>query len=816
MSFIKWHYSEGVEYYWQAYKFSVNSVVHYFSLPLLLKTLFSPWKRLSVKDNKPGFNLDRYFDVISFNLVSRMVGAMVRIVLFLAGNLAVFFLVVLGLLGLLFWLLIPPLSYGVYARSGKTAEAFIKSLIENNSRSIISTFLVSENGQFYVRHLGVRPETLTGAMLKEVEITSAKSIRDIIRQSIAQGVWNENVLRQSGLVLHDLEVAAHWLDKHTFQFTEMKPESYGTQGIGMSMLYGYTPKLDTYSIDILSQVPKHQLVGRKGIVSQLERILTSGSSVVLVGRPGVGKKTVVKEFAKRASFGEFGQDMSYRRILELDYNFLFSEISDLNLKKTTLSEVLSEAASAGNVILVVRDIHRLVSPEVEGVDFTDVLEPYLEKRELKIIAISETGDFERYLSKNLRIIKYLQPVTVEQPNLEEVLHILVMYSQELEEKHGITILVQAVRTIIENTDNYITEIPFPEKAIVVLDSVASYVVQRGKATLTVDDVNRVLSERTGIDFNKLTSSHKKKLSEIESIIHERLVNQETAVGLIGRILRAKTVGVISTNRPIGSLLFLGPTGVGKTQTAKVLADVYYGSQNEIVRFDMAEYAGQEGLERLIGSASRNTSGTLTGALRTKPSSLLLFDEIEKVSPQIFNLLLSLLDEGVITDAFNRKVSAKNAFVIATSNAAAVPVHRLVNQGIKGEELQSRVVGHVISEGHFSPEFINRFDGVVVYEPLTKDHLVEIARLELAELEKNLKSKNIYISAARETLEKIAAEGYKPEFGARPMRRILELYIGDMLGKAMLSGELAPGDTIEIAPAFGTNQYTWRKINQYTP
>ena len=434
----------------------------------------------------------------------------------------------------------------------------------------------------------------------------------------------------------------------------------------------------------------------------------------------------------------------------------------------------------------------------------------MEKREFKIIAVSSNTEYERFIAPNLRLRKYLEKVEVIAPKKAEALEILVAAAKRWEGITGLTITVPALRNILEESDRYITEVPFPEKALELLDSVVSYKEQQGGKIVTLEDTNAVLAEKTGISFAKLTSEEKTRLSNIEDIIHQRLIDQDIAVKLIGKTLRAKTVGVVKENRPLGSFLFLGPTGVGKTETAKVLARVYYGSEENMLRFDMAEYGGAEGLERLVGSVSKNLPGALTTAIKNRPASLLLLDEIEKASKEIYNLFLSLLDEGVITDAFGKKIICRHLFVIGTSNAGAEHTRQLIGQGVRGEELQRQIVNFCLEKEIFSPEFINRFDGVVVYEPLQEEDLVKIAHLMLADLSENLRAKNIFLVVTDEVAVKIAKDGFEPTFGARPMRRIVNLTIGDLVGRAILAGQVREGDKVKLVPGEKREEFRLEK------
>lgn len=818
MEFLVWHYTKGFEFYitsWNSYFTWIN---HYFSLPTLLLTLFAPWKRLIVEDKSPGFNLTRFFENLMFNLISRVIGATVRFTLFWVGIILIIFTFLGGILGLGFWVLFPLLSLGIYRKQKRQVKNFIEELVfrlKSQDIPAVSVILDNEAGDFVVTRCGVNlSEMVESANLQKANFSqfSPSSYKEVIEYLIKNEVWDPDFLRKKELEGADLVIAASWWDKKRTAETEIPSLTAGRPGIGLELLFGYTPYLNLYSIDLSApQEFSHHLIGRQEVVLRIERTLTAGSSVVLIGAPGVGKKTVVLEFAHRAAAGELGPKMAYRRVLEFDYNALLSEATDLNQKKTKLAEILSEASTAGNIILMIRDIHRITHPSVEGYDFTDILEEHLERRELKIVAVATPTDYERFIAPNLRLRKYLEKVEVTPPTSQEAMQILVEAAGRWESQRFITVRVPALRHILEESDRYITETPFPEKALELLDAVVAYVEQKGEKVVTVDATNAVLAEKTGISFARLTSSEKKLLSKIEEVIHKRLINQEAAIDLIGKSLRARTVGVSREARPIGSFLFLGPTGVGKTETAKVLAKVYYGSEENILRFDMAEFAGSEGLERLIGSVSKDQPGALTTAIKNKPASLLLLDEIEKASPAIYNLFLTLLDEGVMTDAFGKKINGRHLFVIGTSNAGAEYIRQLVSGGVKGGELQKKVVDYVLKKGIFSPEFLNRFDGVVVYEPLTKENLVEIAQLMLKELAQNLKKKNIYLEIDSRTIEKLAEDGYDPAFGARPMRRIVNLILGDLLGRAILKEEIKEGDRIKVLAGEAKEEFRIEKI-----
>lgn len=798
--------------------FTFDWVAHYFSISLLIKTLFAPWKRLVEVDDSPGFNPQKILETLMFNLISRGIGATVRLALLFAGMILMIVTFFAGISGLILWLIFPVVGFLVYNKHQSTLDKFTENLlflVKSSKEPPVSVIFNNEAGMFVLAHAGLEIQDLVSSANNEkikLENLKAQSYTEVLEYLTKNKVWTDDFFRKRGIKSEDLVLAAQWWDKDKRVKTQMGSKDFGRPGLGLELLFGYTPTLNKYSIDLSSpRSYSHHLIGREEVVSRMERVLTAGNSVVLIGQPGVGKRTVVLEFAHRASAGNLGAALTYRRVLEFDYNSLLSEAKDLNAKKKELSLALKEAAYAGNIILMFRDIHRLTNPEVEGYDFTDIFEENIEDKDLKIIAVTTPTEFERFIVPNMRLRKFLADVKVTPPTKEQAMEILVAAAQDWEQKNKITILIPALRKILEESDRYITETPFPEKALELLDAVVMYVEQQKKNIITSQDADFVLAEKTGVSFARLTETEKTKLTNLEGIIHKRLIDQETAVNLIAKSLRSKTVGVAKEKRPIGSFLFLGPTGVGKTETAKVLARVYYGSEENILRFDMAEYAGSEGLERLVGSAQKNLPGALTTAIKNKPASLLLLDEFEKASPEIYNLFLALLDEGEMTDAFGKKIMGRHLFVIATSNAAAEYIRQLVNQGVSGDELQKKVVEHVLEKGLFTPEFLNRFDGVVVYEPLRSEDLVKIAAILLKELGRNLKQKGIILEVTDETAVKLAQDGYEPAFGARPMKRIINLVLGDMLGKAILAGELKEGDKIRMLPGQGKEEYGWEKL-----
>ncbi len=423
---------------------------------------------------------------------------------------------------------------------------------------------------------------------------------------------------------------------------------------------------------------------------------------------------------------------------------------------------------------------------------------YLALSDFQIIAVTTYDGLHSIIEKNPSLNNLFEKVEVKEISEKETLHLLENYVPFFEKKHKKFINYKALREVLTLSSRYLTQTPFPEKALRLLDEAMSYLAVYTKDyVLREEHIKKVITEKTEIPVEELEAKEKKVLLNLEKLIHQRIINQEEAVKQTASALRRARAEVSLRKGPIGTFLFLGPTGVGKTETSKALSSIYFGSEKRMIRLDMSEFQNLEDIKRLIGS--QHESGLLTTPVRENPFSLVLLDEIEKAHVKILNLFLQVLDEGWLTDGMGRKVDFKNTIIIATSNAGA----EIIRQDIQADKalniIKDDLLDYLFREKVFRPEFINRFDAVIVFRPLTKENLLDIAHLMLDKLARNLQDKGIRFEITLPLKQKIAELGYNPVFGAREMKRVLQDKVENVLANAILSGKLKRGKRVEVDP-----------------
>ncbi len=621
----------------------------------------------------------------------------------------------------------------------------------------------------------------------------------------------KKVLVEYDLKFEDVENITLWLDSAEESWERNKKfwskENLARQGsMGKDWASGYTITLDQFSIDwrrVVSGWRVREIIGHTKEIEQAEMILakSSLSNALIVGDSGTGRKSIIQALAQRCYLGESLPELNNKRVVELDVVQLSATVQDFEKLELILDQIFSEAMAAGNVILAIDNLENFVGQAVQkagAVDISGILSRYLAIPNFQFVGITTYDGLHKNIEQNPSFANFFRKVEVSEVTEAETIRILQSAALESEYRHKIFILYPSIREIVNLTARYMPSLPFPKKALDILEEVVVYVQSHKEKVVFPHHVAEVVSSKTEIPIGKMASKEKETLLNLENLIHQRIINQEEAVSEISIAMRRARMGIASKTRPMGTFLFLGPTGVGKTETAKALAQIYFGSEKKMIRLDMSEFQAISDIPRLIGATSPvEMQGLLTTPIRETPFSLLLLDEIEKSHPNILNLFLQVLDEGHITDGQGRKVVFTNTIIICTSNAGADIIFKQIES--KQTTDKDKLLNALFDKNIFRPEFINRFDATVLFHPLTKDNLLKISQLTLQGLQKNLKEKEIDFEITEPLKEKIVELSYKPEYGAREMRRVVQDKVENSIAQALLSDKIGKGDKIEIDP-----------------
>ena len=618
-------------------------------------------------------------------------------------------------------------------------------------------------------------------------------------------------------ILYDLEIDADKINNtcEWFHINRQLAASYRayrrSAGLkpGSSMDRAYTavatPTLDHFSHDLTMAAKYGRLelcVGRKAEISSIFEIMESGQvGVLLVGGSGTGKTMVINGIAQLMVEERVPKFLQDKRLVEIDVSRLVSGATAADAEERLLT-CINETARAGNIILHIANIENLVGISSGGegsLDLSEVLAESLSRKSIFCLATVNTDNYSRILEKTA-LGEAMTTVGIKEPDPNQAIQMLESKVAWLENKYKIFITYNAIEQAVILSSRYLHDKYLPDKAIILLQNAVTLAAKTKKhdprqLICSKEQVALAISEMTGIPAQKLTESESQKLLSLEDNIHQRMVGQDEAVSAVASSLRRARAELKDVKRPIASFLFLGPTGVGKTELAKTVSQVYFGDENYMVRLDMSEYQYADSIRKMIGDVD-GTLGYLTEAVRKKPFSLILLDEIEKAHPDILNLFLQLLDDGRLTDGQGRTISFTESIIIATSNIGALYIQEQIQANADINIIKQELIDNQLNK-FMRPELINRFDGIIVFKPLTEDNIFKIATLMLKGIKKRLADKGINLKADREGVMKLAKAGYDPKFGARPLRRLLQDKIEDGIANKILAGELKRRDTIVI-------------------
>jgi ATP-dependent Clp protease ATP-binding subunit ClpC len=565
-----------------------------------------------------------------------------------------------------------------------------------------------------------------------------------------------------------------------------------------------TPYLDQFSRDLTLLAKYAYLapcVDREDETDEIMRIIEGGrQSVILIGHPGVGKNTIIEGIAERMLEENVPKILQDKRLVGLNIGQLVAGASPADAQERLLV-ICSEIARAGNIVLYIQGIEGLIgiTSGAEGsVDLSRVLADELAKGYFFVLATATSANWSQHIESS-SLGNVLQKVEIKEPEINEAIQILEAKAGGIEFQNNVVFSYSAIEKAVTLSDRYLHERFLPEKAIEILRESAHYArSKKGEnAVVKGEEVAEVVAQKTKIPVTAVTEAESEKLMRLEEVMHKRVIGQDEAVKMVASALRRSRAELREGKRPIANFLFLGPTGVGKTETAKTVAEVYFGSEENMIRLDMSEYQDQASIYRLIGAPAGGSLGYLTEAVRKNPFTLLLLDEIEKAHPDILNIFLQVMDDGRLTDNQGRTIDFTSVILIATSNAGSPAIQDGIRQGLGIEAIKDRLI-NVELKPYFRPEFLNRFDGVIVFKPLTEIEIGTIARLMLDKIGRQLENKyGITLVVSLEAVAELAKAGFDPVFGARPLRRVIQEKVEDQLANLLLTKQVGRRDKIML-------------------
>ena len=734
------------QYYWDSLHNFGEAVInififlpYFFSVSALLKTLFHPWKNLIIKKTFVGFSLADFANRFAFNLISSSMGVVMRLsIITFYFILQTIFMFILPFVALSFFLFTP--FFYLLSLAQKTSQEK-KDIFK---KKFVETHLLVEENRFFVEN------------------------------------WFEKYYR-----LH-LEKIQWWKLSNLFTYPPLARD----------WAMGYTPILDQYATDLATSSYLHHIkniIDREKEITEVEQILTksSGSNVIIVGEEGVGKHTIIDALAKKIYLGKTNIHLMYRRILKLNMEKILTKFVDQKQRENFFEDLLKEAEEAKNVILFIDNFDKYINLSIS-------FEKYAKSNLIQIIGVTTPFNYQSFIFTNEKINQIFNKVDVYEITDEEAENILLESVFDFENRNRVFIFYETVKEVIEKSKFYLTYIPFPEKAVDLLDQACVYAILNSPKTaspckITPETINQILTEKTHIPTT-ITKQMKEKLLNLELILSSRIIQQDEAIKKLSSALRRSFLLIGKRKKPLASFLFLGPTGVGKTETAKAVAKVFFTDSKYLIRFDMSEFQSKYDIPKLIGDSTN--PGLLTQAIREQSYGVLLLDEIEKADKGLINIFLTIIDEGYFIDGRGKRVDCKNLIIISTSNAGSDFLYKtdLTNM-INFNQL---FFDYLIEKRLFSPELLNRFDGVIAYQPLNKVSIHILAKEIISRIKIDIFDLyKVKIEVSKKTIDEVSQKGYNPKFGARYLEKTIRDEIEDKVSKLIFQDKAKPGETINL-------------------
>jgi len=615
-----------------------------------------------------------------------------------------------------------------------------------------------------------------------------------------KGITDKELLGAIDWVIYEIETKeynAEW----------WRPEALAkTKSIAEDWSFGQTFLLDKYSRNIINdqEVDSQALSfsNRDAEISQIENALSKSTdaNAMLIGEPGQEKMQVIWNMCRNIKSKNISAALQNKKPILLISNSIVSACKDKDTLENQVAKIFNEVIKAGNIILIIDNFAELYKhAENLGSDFTNLIDPFLSSSSIQVIALANSSDFHQYMESNKALMNNFETIIVKPLNTEEIVQIIYSSALESERIYKIFFTYQAVQELADSASYYFSGGVSSDKAIDLLNEIAPWSKRNGKKIIGKDEVLEYIEQKTNIPTGgKISSKEKDKLLNLENLISKRVIGQKDAVLAVSNALRRSRTGVRNPNKPIGSFLFLGPTGVGKTETAKALAYVFFGSEENMMRLDMSEYQTDDAMEKLIGSFASGKPGVFSSMLREKQYGVVLLDEFEKTNKDVLNLFLQILDEGFFSDMSGEKINTRNIIFIATSNAGAEKIFAMVEAGKNPKDATEEIIDEIVSKGLFKPELINRFDSTIIFKPLENTDLQQIAKIMLTKVSDRMTEKGLKLEISDALIDYVVKNGSNKAFGARPMNRFIQDSIEGNVANLILKGEATSGKVIKFS------------------
>jgi len=810
-NFLSWYYNQGVHELLEIWKNFLFFAWRHFSITELLQTLLSPWRRDVSLQSWRGLHPLKTVELLFENLISRFIGAIVRSVVICVGIVVCLSVLAVGIVINFLWIGAPIIAVLIFVYVSKgmlnpivAGTLFLIWIIF----SIICYFNDTKTEMVRMEI----DELLKHAVFQRICARFGMTSKRFPKEIFGNEELLEDFLKVRALTRNDYLRIIEWELQGEQQKYDAKKfwrwENLGKiQPIGMQWRYGYTVNLDKYCRDLslgdYGEYKDVELVGRNDEYEVLKLVLQrpDQNCALIFGGSGIGKKTLIHSLARNIREGKENEFGNIRTLL-LDLGRVISEaINRGEDVENFLRLLFYEASYAGNIILVIENLENFMGKDMSTFhpDISAVLTEFLNVPSFQIIALSTPKEYHQLIEKHDQVVKYFEVIEMREPSEEETITILLSELRKYESKR-ILFTYGALKEIVVSSGKYNWDFPLPERAIdLAMNALMFWEKKSDEQFVNEKVIADYLTIKTGVKHGEIEGREKKKLLNLEKMLHKQVVGQEEAIKQVSEALRRARSGVGNSQKPIGSFLFLGPTGVGKTETAKALAKIYFGDESKMIRLDMSEFQTPSSIDRLLGSSQFNQQGRLVTEIKDNPYSLLLLDEIEKAYPEILDIFLQILDEGFVTDAFGEKINFRNTIIIATSNAGAALIKEMVEQENSVDEIKESVIDYAIKNNIFRTEFLNRFNGVIFFRPLNDKELVSVVRLQLQKfVRKVAEEKNIEIVFNDSVVEHIIQKGYNPAFGARSLNRYIEETVEGIVAKKIISGEAKNGEKIDIS------------------